>query len=243
MKSKNAAFFILTTLGLVAASLPGRTQVLFDNGSAGASSPTLYFGDTGYEYTMAGNVFTPTASGAAGQINFAGAYAASNAVYGQPGLDPSDSFVLSLYSVSNGAPDELLASSAVSGVQKVDTGFNILGAEKLEVYNFSGTIATPFTLATNQSYYLGFTDTTNPYGAFGVVMTDTTGPADVDYSYYASTGTFQEVTENSASNTPPSLAFELSATPEPSAGMLGCLAGLALIGLRCRAASTRRRCS
>src|SRR5260221_4054162 len=111
--------------------------VLFDNGPAalGADGKGDY-ADTGNFYSMAGDVFTASLSGTANYVVFAGLY------YG--GTTPTtDSFVLNLYSTSSGAPDTLISTSTLPSFSRT-----VLGSGASEtIYQFSGLLQTPFTIA------------------------------------------------------------------------------------------------
>ena len=140
-------------------------QVIFNNGAVNLTNstetPNADFNSTTGNTNMAGNVFMPTVGGTVSTINFAGLYFTSNTV------PTSDTFTLSLYAVSAGTPTTLIGTSTLSGVSRslVGTGgFN--GANS--VYEFAGTLYTPFSLSAGTSYYVGISDRTFPFEEFNV---------------------------------------------------------------------------
>ena len=152
-----------------------------------------------------GNIFSPVTSGTVTQVDFAGSYGE----YTNPGPIPTttNSFTLSLYSVSAGAPGTLIATSLLSNVNRVDT-HSILGGF-YELFDFSGIVNTPFSLTAGNSYYLGFSDSTSPYGDFAIAETASPGPATTEATLYKPSNSFH-------TETGVSLSFELNSTPEPS---------------------------
>jgi hypothetical protein len=207
----------LTFQGLVCNSAKGQT--LYDNGSAVLGAGGYgYYADTGNpSYSEAGNVFAPSLSGTADTISFAGIY------YG--GVPPTtDNFVLTLYSTSSNAPDSVLSTSTLKGVSMA-----VLGSGESEtIYQITGNLNTPFSLSEGTPYYLGISDTTDPYENFSVAVSANPGGATTVYSLLAGTPhTFVPSTD--------SLAFTISA-PEPSAWslMLIIMAALGLLLARRR---------
>ena len=202
----------------------GHGQTLFDNGTADANSPEGLYGDAGYQYTIAGDVFTPTLSGNADTVSFEGIYTL--------GIPSTDNFTLGLYSTSGGAPATLLSSSSLSNLSRVDTGIKIQGGA-FELYSFTATLDTTFTLSSGSTYFLGVTNADSPTEKFALAIADVGNLTATDeYSYNTATSSFV--------GTPGlPLTFELSqsavvATPEPStwATLLAGLAGLAAYQFR-----------
>jgi hypothetical protein len=215
----------LPLLFLAFASAPAPAQILFDNGSAALGSGGYgYYADAGNSsYTEAGDVFTPTLSGTANYVSFAGLY------YG--GSTPTtDSFVLSLYSTTAGAPGTLISSSLLPIYSRAVLG----SGESQTVYEFSGLLQTPLTLTTGTSYYFGITDTSDPYKNFAFVVSSSVPPggSTSEYSRIAGTSTF-------VATGPDALSFQLESIPEP--GEWGLLAlgagGLFLAGRSARRSS------
>ena len=200
-------------------------QILFSNGLAALGSGGYgYYADTGSPYySEAGDVFTPSLSGTAYTVNFAGIY------YG--GVTPTtDTFVLSLYSTSLGAPNTLISpvTSTLSGLSRVVLG----NGESQIVYQFSGNLNTPLALTAETAYYLGITDTTTSYQNFAVDVTAVPGSTS-EYSLVAGTSSNFIPSEDS-------LAFEL-AVPEPSEWeliVLGCVGLMIARKLRSKFSAT-----
>jgi hypothetical protein len=162
---------------LILAGTSAQAQVLYDNGSAALGVPgTGEYADTGDpNYSMTGDVFTALNNGTAYSVDFAGVFYNGAA----PGTPPAtNSFVISLYSTSGGAPDTLTVTSPLFNVSSVDLG---LGKSRT-VYEFSGLLDTPFTLTAGTSYYLGISDTSNPYEDFAVDHTTYAGASSNGYS-------------------------------------------------------------
>jgi hypothetical protein len=199
-----------------------KAQLIFDNGTGAAITfDEAYFADANYTYTMAGNVFTPTASGIANHVIFDGTYA------NLPSTLPTDNFTLSLYATSAGAPTgSPIATSTLSGLTRTPIGVIFGSYPNLE---FTGTLDNPFTLSTGTAYYLGFTDNDSPTDVFAVAAS-ATGPSTAEFSYG---GGFDGGSTDA-------IAFQLSsasliAAPEPSSY------AFALIILGALAFEVRRR--
>jgi hypothetical protein len=208
--------------------------VLFDNGAAGTTSATIAADSNGeVPFSPEGNVFTPTVGGTVTEINFAGEYG-----FNDP-LD--DNFTLSLYSTISGAPttSTLLGTSTLTNFSRTDSG--ILLGDGFNLYDYSGTLNSPFTLDAGTPYYLGIADTTaipgypapGGVGVFYLAESVSPGSANALYSLGNS-----EVGNHFFGPTDFPVAFELSGTaaPEPStwALLLGGLSGLAFWRLRTR---------
>jgi hypothetical protein len=221
-KSRFAFSLLFVALTCITAS----AQILYDNGSGALGSPNGVgvYADTGSSYVMEGNIITPTESGTAFSITFAGIYYGPNGNGTDVSLPATDAFVISLYSAPGGVPDTTDApiTSVVSNVTRT-----LLGAGNSQpVYQFTGTLNTPLTLAANSSYVLGISDTTNSYEDFAVDLTNNTSGGTVNIAKLAN-GSFQTY-----SDTP--LAFSLD-VPEPSEWALMVLGAAGLF------AAVRRR--
>jgi hypothetical protein len=212
--------FALVLLSAVLSAGSASAQILFDNGPAvlgNTGGGYGYYADSGNTQTESGNVFTPTLSGTAYLVSFAGIY------YGGS-VPTTDTFVLSLYSTVSGAPDVLSTpvTSTLSDVSRTVRGTGITQT----IYEFTGILNSPLTLDTGTYYYLGISDTTNPYKDFAVAVAAPTG-ATSEFSYETTTSSFEPGTD--------ALSFQLSA-PEPSNVTLLVLgaAGLLLAAQRTR---------
>jgi len=198
--------------------MPVGAQVLFNNGLTVGSGGV--FDDPGATtFTEEGNIFTPTLSGTATTVVFNGAY------LDNPAVLPTDNFTLSLYTGA-GSPTGTPVTSTLSGLTRTAIGSNGEGT----VYQYSGTLTTPFTLVTSSSYYLGFTNNDSPTESFVLEETASAGSATTEYG---------KAGGNFTNYSPESLAFELSdtqATPEPStwALLLGGFGLLAFVRSRTR---------
>jgi len=154
---KNAAYVGIIT---VISSNSVGAQILFNDGPDYLTSGGGSFADTGNNFFEAGDIFSPTSSGLANYINFAGFYSIGSSI-------PSDSFTLSLYSttISGGrlVPNTLISMSSVSDLTKTSLGSNRNGIAN---YEYGGSLNTPITLVMGTAYYLGLSDTTTPYSLF-----------------------------------------------------------------------------
>jgi len=202
-KSKIPPPVLLLLLALVSASVPASAQILFDNGSAALGSGGYgYFADTGNsEFTEAGDVFTATLSGTANYVDFAGLYYGGN-------TPATDTFVLSLYSTSGGAPGTLITQSLLPSYSRTLLGMG----ESKTVYEFSGMLQSSMSLTAGTSYYFGITDTSDPYQNFAVVVSGTVPPGGSRAEYSRNAGTSNTFTPTG----PDALSFELESVPEPS---------------------------
>ena len=226
---------MLLVLGLIAtiASGAARAEILFDNGApdlgtANQGGAAGYFADTSLPSYAAGDIITPTHSGTADSINFAGLYYAYNGVTAV--AQPQDSFTVYFYSVIHSLSDKpgsLLGQTtvtdlnssviAISGPTGVDPGQEV----NFPIYQYSGQLATPFTLVAGTEYFVAIGDMTKPTSYFSVDVTAKPGPATNGFEV-TDTGVFAEPGA--------SLAFSLSAqaVPEPSTWIL-MLGGSALL--------------
>jgi len=189
-----------------------QAQILFSNGLDVTGGTAAYY--------EAGDVFTPTSSGTANYVDFVGIYVTN------PATPPSDSFILDLNSTSSGAPDALIDTNTLSSWSRSAVGTSLLG---FTIYQFGGYLNTPFNLTAGTSYYLGFIDTTTPYGAFAMAGTTVPGLATSEYSYSSDTGF--------VNNPGLSLAFDIgnvASTPEPASWTLGLCVVALLAVLRAR---------
>ena len=196
--------------------VPASAQVLFDNGSAALGSGGYgYYADTGNpDYSEAGDVFTATMSGTANYVDFAGLY------YG--GTTPTtDTFVLSLYSTSGGAPGTLITQSLLPSFTRTLLG----SGESQLVYEFSGNLTSSMTLTAGTSYYFGITDTSNPYKNFAVVVSGSVPPGGSTAEYSKVAGTANTFVATG----PDALSFELQSVPEPAAWELFAFGFAALV--------------
>jgi len=213
MKKPILTLALLAGLTTFAGNAKAQTT-LFDNGSPITNYSGGYFADAAWQYYQAGNIFIPTASGIANVVDFAGTYWNGGVPVAVP---PSDSFTLSLYSVSSGTPDSIIASSTLSGLTRTSLGV----IDGFTGYEFSGFLNTPFTLNSSTSYYLGISDQTTGGSYFSILKTAISGSATAEFSHNTN-GTFVSRTD--------SLSFDLknSAVPEPSTYAL---LGLGAIGM------------
>ena len=236
----NKTALILIAL-LMAGAANAQAGILFDNGVGQTPIAGGAFADTTYDFggtiaSEAGNVFTPTASGTAHSVVFDGFYFnGGNA----PVAAPADIFTLSLYSTSAGAPSGSPTTTALSEVSMVNIGSYSGEGGEYPIYQYTASIDTPFSLSTETTYYLGFSDTDTPADQFTLVRNET-GPATALYqivSNNGSTPSFQ--TQPSAFPA----AFEVSsntavAAPEPSSVAL-MLIGVLAFEIRRRAVCKR----
>jgi len=219
MKKISLLVVLLVTF-LSFASTPTSAQILYDNGVG--TGGYGYYADVGSTFSEAGDVFTAGLSGTVNFVDFSGLY------YG--GSTPTtDSFVLSLYSVNSGAPNTLIASttSLLPSFSRTPVGTHTTTTGgTLTVYQFSGFVQTPLTLAAGTSYYFGISDTSNPYQNFAVVISDTVpaGGSTAEFSRIAGTSTF-------SATGPDALSFQLQSldVPEPSAWELLALSCVGLV--------------
>jgi hypothetical protein len=198
-KILSASLLFVALLALASVSAPA--QVLYDNGEPALMSSNGFGWQADTNDTLGqtevGDVFSPTQSGIATSISFGGVFAAGN----HPGTFPSTSntFTISLYA---GTPD-----ASATPIVNTLTNFTVqnLGIGSMRtVYEFTATLSTPLTLTVGSSYFLGITDTSDPYEDFAVVQTNNAASSN---GYYLSSGSFH------AASLP--LSFALSA-PEPS---------------------------
>jgi len=201
-------------LFLAISCVPTSAEVLYTNGAPDLTNTgeTFNADNNLIVRDMVGDVFTPTASGTANTVNFAGLYFSSNTV------PTSDTFTITLYSVSAGAPNTLLDTSTLSGETRTPVGAGGLDGD-YTVYDFSGTLNTTFSLSTGTSYYLGIADATSPYEGFNVAYSD--GSATSLYQGVVGVGNFE-------SDPGHALSFSLNAVPEPTTAPL-LLGGLGLL--------------
>jgi hypothetical protein len=150
---------VVTLLILAFSCIRAPAQILFNNGAADLTNTTETFNAD--EGGLVGDIFTPNLGGTATTINFAGLYFNSNT------LPTSNDFTLSLYSVSAGAPVTLISTSTLSGVSETLIGTGGLDLA-YNIYEFSGTLNTPFSLNAGTEYYLGISDTTSPNEGFNL---------------------------------------------------------------------------
>lgn len=232
---------LLTFLAFTSTS--ASAQVLYDNGTG--TTGYGYFADAGNPpytdanptFSEAGDVFTAGVSGTVTSIDFSGLY------YG--GTPPtSDSFVLSLYSTSAGAPATLIKSTTFTTASFSQTAVGTHDDTENDtfytVYQFSGQLQSSLSLTAGTTYYFGISDLTDPYEDFAVAISDPAstpaGASDQEYSLEAGTSnTFKQ-------EGPDVLAFQLKgeAVPEPNAGELLLLGGLGLFLARTYARRSQR---
>jgi PEP-CTERM motif len=233
-------FAALAVLILAFSCTSARAQLLFNNGSADLGTSSLgadgFFADTGNSAAYeSGDVFTPTASGTAQSISFAGFYFNG----GTPTAKPADNFTISLYSVTPGTPDApnaIIGQSTLLNVtsQAISTSVPVtFDPASFTIYQFSANLATPFTLSTSSEYFLGISDTTNPNAEFTLDLTDANsppGPAANGWTLNADPEV--PVGDPSESDGAVSFAFSLSAdtvsVPEPATWAMS-LGGLGLL--------------
>jgi len=176
--------FLAAVLGLFVIAFSctsASAQTLFDNGPADLGTSSLgadgYFADTGNSDAFeSGDVFTPTKSGTAESISFAGFYFNG----GTPTAQPKDDFTIYLYSVTPGtpdAPDAIISLSALSDPTSVAISTSVpvsFDPESFTIYKFSANLATPFVLSTSSEYFLGISDATT--AEFTLDTTDANSP-------------------------------------------------------------------
>ena len=221
---------LILALSFICGAMNVQAQVLFDNGTPDLTGNGFY-ADTGYQDTMAGNVFTPTTSGTANYINFAGWYDQDYLNPTDP--VPSDSFTVALYDftgldISGTGYANFIGSSTVSGLTRT-----VLGTSPVTTYSYSGFLDEPLTLNTQNVYLLLIGDTTTPYEEF-VLDKSTSGVATQGYAYSPADNTL-----NGEANYPLSFSVSSVAVPEPStwATALGSFVLLACLAVR------RRKCA
>lgn len=74
------------------------------------------------------------------------------------------SFTIAIHADNGGAPGALLSFTTVgSGANAVNTGIDLMG---LQLFSFSGTLATPFAATAGTRYWLGISDPTDNAGWF-----------------------------------------------------------------------------
>ncbi len=252
-KAFGGSFAALAVLALAFSCTSARAQILFDNGAgdpgATAAGAEGLNADTTYSFGLyaAGDIFTPTASGTAQSISFAGFYLATNSD-GTPVAQPADSFTIYLYSVTpgtDGAPDS--PNAPIGQATLTDPLSLLIGTSdptsispNIPIYQFTGNLTVTsgsFALSTGSEYYLGISDTTSPASQFAVDSVDGfVGPATEDWqlvnpgspAYTEDANPGQTATQTYPDGD--SLAFTLSAdvVPEPSTWAL-ILCGLGLL--------------
>jgi hypothetical protein len=237
-KTALLAILLLTFLSFTSSSASAQI-LLFDNGSAFLASGGYGSGGYGYyadagnppyspanpTYSAAGDVFTPSVTGTANYVSFAGLY------YG--GLTPTtDSFVLSLYSTSSGSPNSLISTSMLPSFSRTLLGSGI----SQTIYQFSGLLQTPLSLTAGTSYYFGITDATNPYRNFAVAVSAAVPPGGSTAEYSLEAGT----SSTFLATGPDALSFQLEAVPWPKGWVLVVLACICLVlAKRCARRSPR----
>jgi MYXO-CTERM domain-containing protein len=177
-------FVALAVIILAFSCTSAQADDLFNNGAPQVSGVHAagFLADAGYNFDEAGNVFTPTESGTVDDINFAGYY-----FLDQSGTPTTDSFTVSLYATSSDQPTTLIATSALSGLVRTGLGSS---SDGYTIYSFTGSLATPLTISSSDTYYLGITDATNPTEDFTVDDTASPGLSNIEKSFDVSAGTF-----------------------------------------------------
>jgi hypothetical protein len=226
---KPAALLLVTVLCLGAGISVVRATDLFDNGTVQVSGVKAagYVADQGSpNFIEAGNIFTPTQSGTADTISFAGFYLLDKTGTSGSNLITND-FTLDLRAVTGTSadyePGAVIGTSGLTGLMETNLGTS---SDGYTIFGFSGTLTnpTPFGLTAGTEYYLGISDGTNDYQIFCVDDAVAPGITRLEKSYDIATD-------------PPSfqggdgaIYFDLNQedVPEPSSFALLGLGGLAL---------------
>jgi hypothetical protein len=216
--------FALCSLGFGLAAFgnaQAQTTVLFNSGAPSTTATNAFksvqYADSGStDFSFAGAIFTPTQSGAANQITFAGEYY-NNGI--PTATLPTDNFTVYLYSTSSNAPTTLITSTTLSDLNRTSIG----SSGGYTLFSYTATLNSALTLNLNTSYYLGIGDNTSEDFA---LLKSGTGTTNAGFSYWTPFGGFIPYSA-------PPVSFELGrsdilAVPEPSTWML-LLGGLGIL--------------